>query len=168
MSKLTIGFGHRSMLLSRRFRPIIRTRKFHLANSFVQDSPHLENAFLCDPFLKRNLKRILPPDAYLDVEPDLIQFGHRVCSDIWDLGMSVSDALYSHFLMSWFIFFKGQQCEENQPYLKSASAWGNNEQVLVTSSAWQSQKALSAREGLVAIAYEKKYHQFSRIYQAAK
>ena len=98
MSKITIGFGRRSRL----FRPItVRTQKFHSANSFVQESPNLENAFLCDPFLKRNLERLLPQEAYLDIEPDLIQFGNRVCSDIWDLGMPIS-ALYSHLSMRFF------------------------------------------------------------------
>ena len=98
MSKITIGFGRRPRL----FRPItVRTQKFHSANTFVQESPNLENAFLCDPFLKRNLERLLPQEAYLDIEPDLIQFGHRVCSDIWDLGIPIS-ALYSHLSMRFF------------------------------------------------------------------
>ena len=109
--------------------------------------------------------RILPQDAYLDIEPDLIQFGHRVSTDIWDLGTSIRNVESFLFLKNTVL---GQQCEEDPPYLKSASAWGNNQQVLMTSSAWQSQKAFSASEGLIAIAYEKKYHQFSRVYQAAK
>ena len=38
----------------------------------------------------------------------------------------------------------------------------------MTSSAWQAQKAVAAEEGLIAIPYEKKHGQFSRIYQVAK
>ena len=38
----------------------------------------------------------------------------------------------------------------------------------MTSSAWQAQKAIAAEEGLIAIPYEKKHGQFSRIYQVAK
>jgi len=38
---------------------------------------------------------------------------------------------------------------------------------LVTES-WSKQKEIAAREGVVAIAYERKYGQYSRIYQMAK
>jgi len=34
--------------------------------------------------------------------------------------------------------------------------------------AWNKQKMVAAREGVVAIAYERKYGQHSRIYQMAK
>ena len=33
------------------------------AGSFVQEAPRLENSFLGDTFLRRNLERILPKDA---------------------------------------------------------------------------------------------------------
>lgn len=39
---------------------------------------------------------------------------------------------------------------------------------LLTTEAWNKQKEIAAREGIVAIAYERKYGQFSRIYQMAK
>ncbi|KAG0243321.1 hypothetical protein BGX31_010914 [Mortierella sp. GBA43] len=39
---------------------------------------------------------------------------------------------------------------------------------LLVTEAWSKQKEIAAREGVVAIAYERKYGQFSRIYQMAK
>ena len=153
-------------MLRQRFIPLtVIVRKNHFANSFIQESPQHHNSYLSDPFLRRNLKRILPDEVFQIVNEDLVRFGHRCSTDIWDLGKK------HHYLFLQFSSKKcllGQKCEENPPYLKSASAWGNNQQVLVTSEAWKSQKAVSANEGLVAIAYEKKYHQFSRVYQAAK
>jgi hypothetical protein len=35
----------------------------------------------------------------------------------------------------------------------------------VTCQAWKEQKKISAQEGLIAIAYERKQQQYSRIYQ---
>ena len=71
--------------------------------NFVQDSPHHENAFTSDAFLIRCLKRLLPASDYSMIEPDLINFGHRVRTDIWQLG---------------------QQCEMEAPKLRPVSAWG--------------------------------------------
>lgn len=56
-----------------------------LKHSFAQEPPQHENAFR-DPFLIRNVKRIIPIDAYMETEDDLIQFGERVSNDIWTLG----------------------------------------------------------------------------------
>lgn len=39
---------------------------------------------------------------------------------------------------------------------------------LLVTEAWKKQKEIAAREGVVAIAYERKYGEFSRIYQMAK
>ena len=126
--------------------PTLGLRHSKMSN-FVQEAPHHENAFTSDAFLIRCLKRLLPADDYSVIEPDLIKFGHRVRSDIWQLG---------------------QQCEAEVPKLRPTSAWGRQGHELVTSSAWQAQKAIAAEEGLIAIPYEKKHGQFSRIYQVAK
>lgn len=39
---------------------------------------------------------------------------------------------------------------------------------LLVTEAWKKQKEIAAREGVVAIAYERKYGEYSRIYQMAK
>merc|ERR1719186_382360 len=115
--------------------------------NFVQPAPQHENAYLADAFLESYLKRVLPRDVMDDIEPDLIQFGKRVATDIWALG---------------------QECEVNQPYLKQFDAWGNRIDQIVTCEAWKEQKRISAGEGLIAIPYERSQGEFSRLYQAAK
>lgn len=114
---------------------------------FIQDHPHHENAFLADKFLIRVLENIMPKEVYRVIKDDLIQFGNRVSSDIWRLG---------------------QECAANEPYLHKTSAWGRRCDEIVTCNAWKQQKRVSAEEGLIAIAYERYFHEFSRIYQATK
>jgi len=120
---------------------------------FVQDPPRHENPFRSDLFLQRCLKRMIDPDLYrTEVEPDLDRFGERVAKEIWDLG---------------------RRCELEPPYLKP-SPWGTreNSDTLVTSAAWKRQKAISAEEGLIALAYNPigatKGCQYRRIHQVAK
>jgi hypothetical protein len=96
----------------------------------------------------RCLKRILPNDVYTSqVEPDLTEFGAAVAGPIWKLG---------------------RECEEQQPILKKTSPWGKTVDEIVTCQAWKEQKKISAKQGLIAIAYERQQAQFSRVYQVAK
>ena len=52
--------------------------------------------------------------------------------------------------------------------LRYRNAWGVREPDLVTSDAWKEQKKISAEEGLVAIAYERKFGPYDRVFQTAK
>ena len=115
--------------------------------NFVQDQPLHENAFSSDPFLIQNLKRLIPKDMFSAIEPDLNSFGRRVSTDIWRLG---------------------QECAINEPYLNQTTAWGQKVDEIVTCDAWKQQKRISAEEGLIAIAYERKFAEFSRLYQMVK
>lgn len=114
---------------------------------FIQEQPHHENAFLSDQFLVRSLKRIMPADVFKSIEYDLVRFGKRTSSEIWRLG---------------------QECAVNEPYLHKTSAWGARMDDIVTCNAWKRQKQISAEEGLIAIAYERNFEEFSRMYQVAK
>ncbi|XP_057372838.1 acyl-CoA dehydrogenase family member 11-like [Daphnia carinata] len=117
--------------------------------SFVQDAPHLENSFEGDAFLKRNLERLLPNEVYSDVKKELSVFGARVATDIYRLG---------------------RECELNPPYMKLKDAWANPHNRVVTCESWKELKRLSAREGIVALAYERnpKHQGFSRLIQMSK
>ena len=85
-------------------------------------------------------------------------------------------ATVRHFTIGIYIFSIGQgmlvlvrRCESEPPILKSSTtAWGKKQQTLITSSAWKSQKRIAAEEGLVSIAYEGKFAEYDRIYQAIK
>lgn len=74
-----------------------------------------------------------------EIFQDLERFGERVATSIRNLG--------------W-------ECELNQPRLEQYDAWGKRVDRLITCSAWKELKAISAEEGLIAIAYERKYDEW--------
>ncbi|XP_077456353.1 acyl-CoA dehydrogenase family member 11-like [Stigmatopora argus] len=112
--------------------------------SFFQDRPVLKNPFLADALLRGYLRRHLPQEA---VFADLCAFGERVATEV--------DA--------W-----GRECEVIPPRLVNFDPWGRRVDHIVTSAAWKRMKGLSAQEGLVAIAYERPYAEWSRVYQMSK
>ncbi|KAG0026329.1 hypothetical protein BGZ82_009529 [Podila clonocystis] len=56
----------------------------------------------------------------------------------------------------------------DQPKLRQYDSWCRRVDELLVTEAWKKQKEIAAREGVVAIAYERKYGEYSRIYQMAK
>ncbi|KAM9810934.1 acyl-CoA dehydrogenase family member 11 [Neosynchiropus ocellatus] len=112
--------------------------------SFFQDRPVLKNPFLEDSLLRAYLRRHLPEEA---VFSDLCVFGERVATEV--------DA--------W-----GRECERTPPRLLHFDPWGRRVDHIVTSPAWQRMKGLSAQEGLVAIGYERRFAEWSRVYQMSK
>ncbi|XP_017269510.1 acyl-CoA dehydrogenase family member 11-like isoform X2 [Kryptolebias marmoratus] len=112
--------------------------------SFFQDQPVLKNPFLEDALLKGYLRRHLPEEA---VFSDLSAFGQRMVKEV----------------DTW-----GRECEVNPPRLVHFDPWGRRVDHIVTSEAWKRMKDLSAQEGLVAIAYEKLFGEWSRVYQMSK
>ena len=114
---------------------------------FVQPEPHHENAFTSDSFLQSYLRRVIPKDIMDTIEPDLSMFGERCATDIYALG---------------------QECEVNPPYLVQSTAWGRRVDHIITCQAWKEQKRISAKEGLIAIPYERAEGEFSRLYQISK
>ena len=113
----------------------------------MQEPPRHENVYLGDGFLRRLLQRKIPKEVLHSIEPELARFGGRVSNEIWLLG---------------------RQCEENPPRLKQTDGWGHRVDDIITSEAWKTQKRIAAEEGLIAIAYERKQSEFSRLYQALK
>eukprot|EP00731_Ephydatia_muelleri_P022897 Em0015g480a len=114
---------------------------------FFQAVPHLRNPFVEDTFVQSYLKRTMPDEVRQDVFADLELFGARIRDEIEALG---------------------RQAEENPPYLRPYNGWGQRIDDLVTSSAWQHMHSVSASEGLVAIAYQRRHQQWSRLHQMVK
>ncbi|KAK6192103.1 hypothetical protein SNE40_003641 [Patella caerulea] len=114
---------------------------------FFQDKPLLGNQFSEDTVLQSYLQRYVPKEIYGEISPDLKRFGERVATDIYDLHL---------------------QCDKEIPQLEQYDAWGKRVDNLITSPAWKRMHDISAEEGLIAIAYEKKYGEWSRLYQMAK
>ncbi|KAF9923721.1 hypothetical protein FBU30_006224 [Linnemannia zychae] len=114
---------------------------------FKQDVPQEQNAFLEDPVLISVLERYLPKRVLDEISPDLIQ--------ICDWANNEGTALTARM-------------EEDQPRLRQYDLWCRRVDELLVTEAWKKQKEIAAREGVVAIAYERKYSEYSRIYQMAK
>jgi putative acyl-CoA dehydrogenase len=62
----------------------------------------------------------------------------------------------------------GNEVENYRPQLVQYDAWGNRIDEIVVCNGWNQLKKVSAEEGLIAIAYERKFKEFSRIYQFTK
>ncbi|KAG1447936.1 hypothetical protein G6F56_009101 [Rhizopus delemar] len=119
------------------------------SNGFFQEPPLLKNQYEDDIILQNVLKKSLPKTILESIEPDLIRFGDRVVGDIMSMGDDVEEP-------------------NNYPRLKQYDAWCKRVDEITTSQGWKDLNNVAAEEGLVAIAYERKYNEYSRIYQFAK
>ncbi|XP_052803638.1 acyl-CoA dehydrogenase family member 11-like [Mya arenaria] len=130
---------------------VLREQEFPFAcarhGAFIQEEPQLGNQYLEDPLLQSYLKRHVPEKVFKAIQPDLIKFGDRVAGEIYQLG---------------------RECEIQEPYLEQYSAWGCRIDQLVTGPAWRKMHDISAEEGLIAIAYEREFAEWSRVYGMAK
>ncbi|XP_038619519.1 acyl-CoA dehydrogenase family member 11-like [Tachyglossus aculeatus] len=115
--------------------------------AFFQERPRLWNPYHQDPLLRGHLCAHLPTQVFAAVQEDLQRFGERVAEEI--------DAL-------------GRECELSPPSLQQLDAWGRRVDCIVTSPAWKRMKDVAAQEGLVAEAFERRYSNWSRVYQMAK
>ncbi|PPR08159.1 hypothetical protein CVT24_012123 [Panaeolus cyanescens] len=113
-----------------------------------QPAPFLEdNAYINDPVLPSLLKRTIPASAFKEIESDLTRLGHDVVTSI----RALSDS-----------------SKISPPTLVQYDQWGRRVDILHTSEGWRELKALSQREGLPGIFYERKYGDASRTYGFAK
>jgi alkylation response protein AidB-like acyl-CoA dehydrogenase len=114
---------------------------------FFQATPRLENQYEADEFLRSYLRCRLPPDVLAEIEPDLYRLGERAVTDIAALG----DAAEA-------------QPPRHVPY----DASGRRVDDIVVSDAWRVLDRISAEEGIVATAYERRHGALSRVHQLAK
>lgn len=115
---------------------------------FFQQRPHLANQFEEDAALRRCISFFLPADVQSRISPDLHAFGDTVLSPTTIRHMA--------------------DAERNLPYVKQFDTFGRRVDTLVTSEGWRASTALSHREGLVAIGYDKTFGPYARVYQYLK
>ncbi|MCS6808196.1 MAG: acyl-CoA dehydrogenase family protein [Bacteroidota bacterium] len=113
---------------------------------FNQPSPVLANQYLDDRVLRSYLRRRLPHDIFIDVEPSL----HA-------MGAAASETLYR----------LQQEHRLFTPHHIPFDAWGNRIDHIVVSPFWKYCEQFAAEHGLVAAAYDTPYREFSRLYQFA-
>ncbi|XP_059155974.1 acyl-CoA dehydrogenase family member 11-like [Physella acuta] len=115
--------------------------------NFFQSGPELKNQYTQDSLLKSYLRHHVPDKHFSIINADLERFGDRVAGELYNLSLRM---------------------EAEQPKLEQTNAWGMRVDKLITSTAWQRMKEIAAEEGLVACGYERKFGEWSRLYQIAK
>lgn len=113
---------------------------------FYQAPPVLSNTFRSDTRLQETLKKYLPADSRAVIEKHLEHVGD-LASGPW---------------LQW-----SREAEAHPPELTSFDPWGRRLDVIRMSPGWKNLEAAAATEGIVASAYERKYGDRSRVYQAA-
>ncbi len=114
---------------------------------FIQQPPEYKNTFTDSSLLKLYLKKTLPSSVYHEIESDLIRFSHRTISEVIEMG---------------------KNAELHLPQLIQYDAYGNRIDEIKLSDGWKSLARIASEEGLISIAYERKFGQYSRLYQFAK
>ncbi len=115
--------------------------------SFFQTPPELPNPWASSGALRRAIRSRVSDEQWREFSSELSTFGARVMPDIDPLGL---------------------RAEREVPVLISYDAWGNRIDQIQLSSAWKDLAAISAQEGMVAIAFERKYGAASRLLQFGK
>ncbi len=118
-----------------------------MATSFFQNGPKLSNTFDSDVWLQMWLEDRIPKKHYAVIEKDLKQFGERAATEIRSLGV---------------------KAENHPPQLKQFDPWGRRIDEVEVSGAWRALHKISAEEGLISIGYERKFGEWSRLYQLSK
>lgn len=116
-------------------------------SDFIQKLPQLTNEYTNDTFLVDFLKTYLPSEVLDEINPDLTQFGKRTAG----------------IFREW-----ARDAETNPPQLTHFDAMGNRVDDIKVSNGWLELEKVAARDGLVAIGYERKYDEHSRLYQFVK
>lgn len=114
---------------------------------YYQEGPQLNHPYLNDTLLQTLLSRYLPPHYLEEVKKDLTRFGTRVQEEMEELAREAERVVPVH-----------------TPY----DPWGKRIDEIKVSSAWKRLHEIAAEEGIVAIGYERKQQEFSRLYQFAK
>lgn len=113
-------------------------------SEFFQDPPKLGNQYDDDALLRAYLRWRLPATMLAEIEPSLKRLGNRVATDILALA---------------------EAAESSPPVHVPYDAWGRRVDRIETSDAWRKLDRVSATEGIVATAYERKHGAHSRIDQ---
>lgn len=116
-------------------------------SGFIQQMPKLNNEFTDDAFLQDYLRTYFPAEALKEITPDLTQFGHRTANEF----------------IQW-----ARDAEVNKPQLIQFDVWGKRVDEINVSQGWLNLEKVAAEDGLVAIGYDRKYAEHSRLYQFVK
>ncbi len=114
------------------------------SQDFIQQSPVSKNQFTQDPLLARYLKHKLPAQIVSEITPHLQEMGELAVGP----------------MLAW-----AEEAERLTPEHIPFDPWGQRLDEIRTSSGWKKLEELAATRGLIAAGYERKYSEFSRLYQ---
>eukprot|EP01130_Rhizamoeba_saxonica_P016638 TRINITY_DN772_c0_g1_i1.p1 TRINITY_DN772_c0_g1~~TRINITY_DN772_c0_g1_i1.p1 ORF type:complete len:598 (+),score=110.78 TRINITY_DN772_c0_g1_i1:476-2269(+) len=117
---------------------------------YQQAEPRLGNQYQEDAALLSVMHRRIPTEMVQHNHADLCRFGDRVTP--------AGDLLHL-----------ARDCEYyDPPVLVSNTAWGRREDKIRVSPSWKALGDISAEEGLIALGYERKFGEYSRLFQFIK
>lgn len=113
---------------------------------FFQEGPQLKNQYTEDRLLQAYLHWRIPAQIISNMSEHLKHLGHRAASE----------------MLRW-----ADEAEKNPPRHIPYSPWGKRIDEIETSAGWKNLEMVAAEEGLIATGYERKYGEYSRLYQMA-
>jgi acyl-CoA dehydrogenase len=113
---------------------------------FQQTPPALEPGYASDRVLCGYLARALPTEVLRAIEPQLTRAGEIASGPLYERLMGDLKA---------------------EPKLTNWDAWGNRIDTIELTPLWKDMERITAEEGLVATAYERRYGAASRLHQFA-
>src|SRR5919199_5389409 len=114
--------------------------------TFIQPAPQLGNQYDGDRVLRSYLHRTLPDDVRADIEPQLVAMGERAGGDLYRQQLAEREIEPQH--IQW-------------------DAWGNRIDRIEVTPLWHEAERIAAKEGLIAIPYERRHGALSRVHQFA-
>lgn len=118
------------------------------SSGFFQTRPTIPNQFREDFTLNRCFKLFLTPQLQKSISPDLDRF--------------------AAYVLSPTVLRYARDSARNEPSVSHYDGFGRRVDILTTSEGWRASNATSAREGIVAIGYDKSYGRHARVYQFLK
>lgn len=115
-----------------------------MTKDFYQESPVLQNQYTQDPLLARYLKKKMPADVFQSITGDLNRLGELAAGP----------------MLAW-----ADEAERTPPVHVPYDPWGKRIDEIRVSEGWKKMEALAATSGLIAAGYERKYSEYSRLYQ---
>ncbi len=117
-----------------------------MSNEFFQQQPQLKNQYTEDRLLQAYLHWKIPAQFMSNLTAHLKHLGQRAVTD----------------MLEW-----ADEAEKYPPKHIPYDAWGRRIDFIETCSGWKNLEKVAAEEGLIATGYERKYAEYSRIYQMA-
>jgi alkylation response protein AidB-like acyl-CoA dehydrogenase len=111
---------------------------------FFQEAPVLKNQYTQDPLLAHYLKKKMPDGVFREISGHLNEMGELAAGSMLEWAEEAERVVPAHI-----------------PY----DPWGRRIDEIRVAAGWKKMEEIAATHGLIASGYERKYSEFSRLYQ---